>query len=55
MGPSPTLEDAKRVYLKDRFTKTNPSEKSKKRDEQQADRVVGHVIGALAMIPCWRT
>ncbi|TIL44948.1 hypothetical protein [Mesorhizobium sp.] len=31
-GPSPTLEDAKRLYLKDRFTKTNPSEKSKKRD-----------------------
>lgn len=29
VGPSPTLEDAKRVYLKDRFTKTHPSEKSK--------------------------
>ncbi|MER8389055.1 tyrosine-type recombinase/integrase [Mesorhizobium sp. M1380] len=50
-GPSPTLEDAKRLYLKDRFTKTNPSEKSKKRDEQQADRVVGHVKAALGYDP----
>ncbi|MER9776590.1 tyrosine-type recombinase/integrase [Mesorhizobium sp. M0220] len=50
-GPSPTLEDAKRLYLKDRFTKTNPSEKSKKRDEQQADRVVGHVKSALGYDP----
>jgi integrase len=50
-GPSPTLEDAKRLYLKDRFTKTNSSEKSKKRDEQQADRVVGHVKSALGYDP----
>lgn len=51
VGPSPTLEDAKRLYLKVRFTKTNPSEKSKKRDEQQADRVVGHVKSALGYDP----
>ena len=51
MGPSPTLEDAKRLYLKNRFTKTNPSEKSKKRDEQQADRMVGPVKSALGYDP----
>lgn len=41
--PEPTLEDAKRVYLKEKVRDT-PDEKKK---EQRVERVIGHVHAAL--------
>ena len=46
-APPVTLEDAKKLYLKDRFRKTSPSPLQQKKDEQRAERVIGHVRAAL--------
>lgn len=50
-APLPTLEDAKRLYLEDRARRSNSSELSRKKDQQRADRVVGHVVAALQRNP----
>ncbi|PBB88397.1 tyrosine-type recombinase/integrase [Mesorhizobium sp. WSM3876] len=49
--PLPTLEDAKRVYLADRAKRSSSSELARKKDEQRAERVVGHVRAALGKNP----
>ncbi|MGX7875116.1 tyrosine-type recombinase/integrase [Mesorhizobium sp. ORM6] len=50
-APLPTLEDAKRLYLEDRAKRSNSSELTRKKDQQGADRVVGHVVDALRRNP----
>lgn len=50
-APEPTVEDAKRLYLEDRFAQGNPSPKERKKDEQRAERAVGHIKVALGDMP----
>ncbi|WP_031251420.1 tyrosine-type recombinase/integrase [Mesorhizobium sp. LSHC412B00] len=50
-APLPTLEDAKRLYLTDRAKRSGASELARKKDEQRAERVVGHIIEALGKNP----
>lgn len=57
--PPPTLEDAKRLYIQDRFARSKAGPKARRRDEQRADRVVAHVVKALGRNPkltdLWRS
>ncbi|MBZ9851219.1 tyrosine-type recombinase/integrase [Mesorhizobium sp. CA14] len=50
-SPLPTLEDAKRLYLADRAKRSRGGDLARKKDEQRAERVVGHVIEALGKNP----
>ncbi|CDX34262.1 Phage integrase [Mesorhizobium sp. SOD10] len=49
--PLPTLEDAKRLYLEDRAKRSKAGELARKKDQQRAQRVVGHIIEALGKNP----
>ena len=50
-APEPTVEDAKRLYLKHRFAKNPPTPLSKKKDEQRMERAVRHITAALGSVP----
>ena len=50
-APAVTLTDAARLYLGDRFAKSNPTPKARRKDEQRNMRVVGHVKAALGRDP----
>ncbi|RWQ24202.1 tyrosine-type recombinase/integrase [Mesorhizobium sp.] len=50
-APLPTLEDAKRLYLRDRAKRSSSSEMARKKDEQRVERVVGYVRDALGKNP----
>ncbi|MER8743220.1 tyrosine-type recombinase/integrase [Mesorhizobium sp. M1004] len=49
--PAPTIEDAKKLYLKDRFALNDPKPLERKKDEQRAERAVGYIAKALASTP----
>ncbi|RWP72796.1 tyrosine-type recombinase/integrase [Mesorhizobium sp.] len=49
--PAPTLEDAKKLYLKDRFALTDPKPLERKKDEQRAERAVSNIAKALGSTP----
>ncbi|TGP53925.1 hypothetical protein EN873_12175 [bacterium M00.F.Ca.ET.230.01.1.1] len=49
--PASTLEDAKRLYLKDRFALNEPKPLEKKKDEQRAERAVKAIADALDTKP----
>ncbi|WJI48693.1 hypothetical protein NLY44_18640 [Mesorhizobium sp. C089B] len=49
--PAPTLEDAKKLYLKDRFALNEPKPLERKKDEQRAERAVGYIAKALTTTP----
>ena len=50
-APEATVEDAKRLYLKDRFARNKPDALTQKKDEQRAERAVSHVRDALGRDP----
>ena len=50
-APEATVEDAKRLYLKDRFARNKPDALTQKKDEQRAERAVSHVRDALGRHP----
>ncbi|MET3519156.1 tyrosine-type recombinase/integrase [Mesorhizobium abyssinicae] len=49
--PATTLEDAKRLYLKDRFALNEPKPLERKKDEQRAERAVRAIAKALDTQP----
>ncbi|TIL50389.1 hypothetical protein [Mesorhizobium sp.] len=49
--PAPTLEDAKKLYLKDRFAPNDPKPLERKKDEQRAERAVSNIAKALGSAP----
>ena len=49
--PEPTVEDAKRLYLRDRFELNPPTPVARKKDEQRAERAIGHIVAALGRVP----
>lgn len=49
--PATTLEDAKRLYLNDRFALNEPKPLERKKDEQRAERAVGSIARALGSTP----
>ncbi|RWO19716.1 hypothetical protein [Mesorhizobium sp.] len=49
--PAPTLEDAKKLYLKDRFALNDPKPLERKKDEQRAERAVSNIAKALGSTP----
>ncbi|ESX47243.1 tyrosine-type recombinase/integrase [Mesorhizobium sp. C416B] len=49
--PASTLEDAKKLYLKDRFALDEPKPLERKKDEQRAARAVGYIAKALTTTP----
>ncbi|MER9582532.1 hypothetical protein [Mesorhizobium sp. M0276] len=54
--PAPTIEDAKKLYLKDRFALNDPKPLERRKDEQRAERAVGYIAKALTRSgqPSWR-
>ena len=48
--PPPSLDEAKRLYLDDRFAKSNPPPLARKKDEQRAARAIGHIVAALGKV-----
>jgi integrase len=49
--PAPTIEDAKKLYLKDRFALNDPKPLERKKDEQRAERAAGYIAKALGSTP----
>ncbi|MFC3325672.1 tyrosine-type recombinase/integrase [Mesorhizobium cantuariense] len=49
--PAPTIEDAAKLYLKDRFALNEPGPLAKKKDEQRVARAVASIVKALERVP----
>ncbi|TIL31361.1 tyrosine-type recombinase/integrase [Mesorhizobium sp.] len=49
--PAPTIMDAKKRYLEDRFALREPSELDRKKDEQRAERAADAIVEALGRVP----
>ncbi|MES0061468.1 tyrosine-type recombinase/integrase [Mesorhizobium sp. M0041] len=49
--PAPTIEDAAKLYLEDRFALNVPGPLAKKKDEQRAARAVASITKALDRVP----
>ncbi|WP_156936358.1 tyrosine-type recombinase/integrase [Mesorhizobium sp. LNJC394B00] len=49
--PAPTVEDAKKLYLTDRFALNEPGPLARKKDEQRAARAVAYITKALGRVP----
>ncbi|TIN06701.1 tyrosine-type recombinase/integrase [Mesorhizobium sp.] len=49
--PPPTIMDAKKRYLQDRFALREPGERDRKKDEQRAERAADAIVEALGRVP----
>ncbi|TIN65845.1 MAG: hypothetical protein E5Y30_31495 [Mesorhizobium sp.] len=49
--PAPTIMDAKKRYLQNRFALREPGELDRKKDEQRAERAADAIVEALGRVP----